>query len=140
MIERNVKKDLSTFKTKVIGPFSCRELVCVILGGSIALSVFFLLRPYILTKALIIISGCFAVPFFACGFYMPYGVPLERFVYNQIKNFFKPTVRKYKTPELVNIESSLGQITYSNKKEYKNHIKEKKNEIKELGSDYTPYD
>lgn len=142
MIEREVIKDLDTFETKLIGPFTKRQFICCIIAGLVGISGFLIMKSFILTKPLIIITGILMSPILMCGYIKPYGIPLERFVWEQLGNFFAPVNRKYETPELANIEKAIGIITYADSKEEKKikkaRIKEKKLEWQELGDDFKP--
>lgn len=77
MIEVKMTKDIRDYSPKVIGPFTGRQLVCLVIslvyGIPIMIAIPFDIIPRVLLGML-----CMA-PVLACGWVAPYGIPLERF-------------------------------------------------------------
>ena len=47
MIEIEVNQDIREYKTKLIGPFTTRQVICLILGGTTVIGAYNLLQPYL---------------------------------------------------------------------------------------------
>lgn len=184
MIRGEIIQDIKKYEPKFIGPFTIRQFVCVLISGIFVLGIYFGFKWLFTTDALVVICIIIAMPFVACGWIAPYGIPLEKFLFSLIKTkLILPSKRKYKTDaktsdigdifffdeaetnenvddiELADIESS-GTVTDTGKepnkiskelrkekkeldRQNKKADREKKRQvetaIKELGSDYKPY-
>lgn len=155
MIRGEIIQDIKKYEPKFIGPFTIRQFVCVLISGIFVLSIYFGFKWLFTTDALVVICIIVAMPFVACGWIAPYGIPLEKFLFSLIKTkLILPSKRKYKTSakasdigdvfffdeaeadenvddiELAGIESS-GTVTDTNKDSSKTS-KELKKEKKEL--------
>lgn len=96
-IEREILKDIQSYKPKFIGPFTLRNLAGIGLSLAIGLPTFFFLNQYFIKTFSFFISALLATPICACGFCEIYGLPLEKFIYTVIKTFlFSPRQRKFK--------------------------------------------
>lgn len=86
MIYVEMTDDIRRYKTKFVGPFTKRQLVCVGLALLIGLPVFFGIPGTTDTK--LIASCVVALPIGMCGFATMDGSPLEiialRFIYSKI--------------------------------------------------------
>lgn len=99
MIERNIPKDITKYEAKLIGPFTTRQVVCYIPGIIIAIGVNLVLYKVIGDLSLLV-SIILATPFFLCGSWKPYGIPLEKFAKKIIVGaLIAPSKRKYKTDD-----------------------------------------
>lgn len=121
MIETKIPKDIRVYKTKVIGPFTLRQTVCVILaaGVDVLLCIFFFRRMGIALDI--------AFPFFVLidtpillFTREPYGIPMEKYLVNVLwKNIVKPTRRKEITKLYDRVESFSARDCKRSKKRVK---------------------
>lgn len=100
MVEVEMTKDIREREPKIIGFFTKRQLLCLLLGAIVAVPVALLVPFDTMGK---VMAGSVAVcPFAACGWVSVYDMKLEQFVVQAIKtSFIYPVKRKYK------IESSV---------------------------------
>lgn len=131
MVEREVLKDINSYKTKFIGPFTFRQFVCTVLGSIVAITLFFLLRIVFIDKFCVLLAGICSIPFFVCGYWAPYNIPFEKFVVQYIKmSILTPKNRKYKTDNSYDfIREPKRAYTDKDLKKLK---KERQQEIKEM--------
>ena len=98
-VERKINKDIANYKTKLIGPFTLRQIVCLV--PAIGVAVLFLwglkdVFPSI--EARIYMTIPVAVPFILFGWVKIYNQPLEKFLKTALVSMFlSPAKRKYKT-------------------------------------------
>lgn len=99
MIETKVPKDIRRYKTKLIGPFSTRQLICFAVAVVVDILVYLcILGPLELSLNTVIYVIIFLdIPIFAFIF-EPMGVPMEIYLKNvMVKSFIYPAKRKVKT-------------------------------------------
>ena len=130
MIERNIPRDIAKYETKLLGPFTTRQIVCMVPGFGLAIGAYFLFKDSLGELALFV-SVCLAIPFLLAGWWKPYGIPFEKYFINVfIRNFLSPTKRKYKT-ECVGVEDLEEEINIKVIKN-KNKSRSKNPDFKEL--------
>lgn len=97
MIEMEMPKDIRKFKTKLIGPLTLRETICV----GLTVGIGYLLRRYTVglpDDIRNLLTIVIASPILACGWLTPYGLPFEQYaVVFLFSTFLSPKQRKYKT-------------------------------------------
>ena len=98
MIEMKIPKEISRYEAKAIGPFTLRQLVCLLIFVPIGGGLYYLTVPYVGTST----AGFFVLPFglaaWAFGWYKPYGLKFEKYLKTVfINSFVAPTKRPYKT-------------------------------------------
>ena len=93
MIEVEMSRDIREFAPKVIGPFTSRQIIC--LGIALAYAgPFMLLATFIPLNIRIFAGMAMATPAVACGWIQLYGLPLEQFIAECVRNMFmKPRKR-----------------------------------------------
>ena len=97
-IERKIPKDISKYESKLIGPFTTRQVVFGIPGLGLGIGCFFLLQPYLSNDVNFFIDLVVALPFLCCGWIKIHGVPFEKFVSIVfVSMFLSPKHRKYHT-------------------------------------------
>lgn len=106
MIEIEINKDISKHEAKLIGSFTTRQTICMV----IAVLVFIGIRKIVPTMfpddirnflCLIVIT-----PILAVGWIKPYGLHFEKFVATVfVTNVLAPKIRKYKTKNMFDIEN-----------------------------------
>lgn len=98
MIEIEIPKDILRFKTKLIGPFTARQFVCVALGAAVTFPAYMILKEYFIRDVVLLGVMLILAPFILCGFVTLYGLPFEKYAMIFIRNNFRaPTKRPYKT-------------------------------------------
>lgn len=97
MLEIEMSKDIRDFQPRILGPFTKRQIVCVVLG----ISVVAILLPIVKIEDIalrVLVLALFAVPFILCGWVTLFGMPLEQFALQVLKStILAVPVRKYKT-------------------------------------------
>lgn len=98
MIEIRITKELGNYEPKFVGPFTLRQLICVVVGVPICFFIYSKLSP-ILTPD---VAGFFcifpaAIAVFI-GWIKPYGMKTEKFIQSMFINMVvAPANRKYMT-------------------------------------------
>ena len=80
MIETKMPKDIRAYKTKLIGPFTGRQAICVVIAG-IVFIIFYacIAQPFHLPQEYIFYVGLpLVIPILAFGWYEPNGMKLEK--------------------------------------------------------------
>lgn len=94
----SVPKDLTNIKTKFMGNFTKRQVVCFGLGALAGFPTYFLVRGIAGTTGGFYALIAVMLPFFLFGMVEKNGMPLEKYVKYFIQHkFVNPPVRVYKT-------------------------------------------
>lgn len=143
MIQVEMTDDIRRFQTKFMGPFTKRQLICLIIGGLCAVPVLTLLDIEIKKRAFVALF--FAMPAIICGFAKFDGVNPEvlalRCIYRMLyprrvfknENEYRPYLKQIKKERENNMISQMskrerksylklkskGRVKYSQKREYK---------------------
>ncbi len=101
MIEIRITKELGNYEPKFVGPFTLRQLICVVVGVPVCFLIYSKLSP-ILTSD---IAGFFCVFPAALavliGWIKPYGMKMEKFIQSMFINMvIAPANRKYRTENI----------------------------------------
>lgn len=125
MIEIEVNQDIREYKTKLIGPFTTRQVICLILGGTTVIGAYNLLQPYLTSDTTTFVCMILAVPFILMsGIFEPHGMKMEDFLRASFVSLvLSPTVRKYE------LENSYNKHLMEERKKKKKK-KRKKSKIK----------
>ena len=116
MIEAKVPKDIRSYKTKVAGPLSFRQLICFGICVVVDVAIFFLIQqPHEYPMS----SFLYIYIFIDCIIFSftlePSGMPMEVYLKNvMVKNFFYPTKRRVKTD--FSTETEKVELTNAEKK------------------------
>lgn len=125
MIETKVPKDIRKFKGKAIGPFTFRQVICLVIAIVVDLTVYsFLLRDSNLgTDTVMMILMTCALPILI--FIMePNGMKMEVYLRKVLyKNILFPTKRKNKTDLSVPPKKKTENEIKAINKEYQERIK-----------------
>lgn len=98
MIEIRITKEIGNYEPKFIGPFTLRQIVCIIIAAPICYFIFKTLSPVFTPD----VAGFFcAIPAGVAalfGWVKPYGMKTEKFLQSVwINMFIAPTHRRYKS-------------------------------------------
>lgn len=132
MIEVEMSDDIRKYETKTLGPFTTKQLVCIVISLIYSIPIALLTPVSIINKFLI--GAALAIPCILCGYIKVNGTPLEvmifRFAY---LSFLTPSKRKFivQNPYRKHIENmkkaeekeAFDKLT---KKEKKKVLKEQK--------------
>jgi hypothetical protein len=130
-IEREILKDITEYEAHLIGPLTIRQTVCVVAGSAIAVPVYWGLSKFFVDDISVILAVLTGLPFWAAGFWKPYGVPLEKFAFYLLQLYFLcPTNRKYKTD---NLYKKLEEPKFVPKKISRKEKKALKQEMEQWG-------
>lgn len=125
MIEIEVNQDIREYKTKLIGPFTTRQVICLILGGTTVIGAYNLLQPYLTSDTTTFVCMILAVPFILMsGIFEPHGMKMEDFLRASFVSLvLSPTVRKYELENSYNKQLMEEQKKKKKKKRKKSKIK-----------------
>lgn len=135
MIQVQVPKDIRKFQTKAIGPFTLRQVVCLILGIVPAVLVAILVPLGIEYK--ILIGMIFAIPIWLCGFLKIDGATPEVYVIRLIYKYFLTSPKRkvkyentyreaFKSLKKKEEKEKLLQMTVKERKRYIKESRQKK--------------
>lgn len=125
MIEIEVNQDIREYKTKLIGPFTTRQVICLILGGTTVIGAYNLLQPYLTSDTTTFVCMILAVPFILMsGIFEPHGMKMEDFLKASFVSLvLSPTVRKYELENSYNKQLMKERKKKKKKKRKKSKIK-----------------
>lgn len=96
MIEVPMTDDIRKYQPKVLGPFSLRQLVCVILAMAAAIPLWKVI-PFELSDKVLVLC-IIVLPILACGRAKMDGLPFEKLIFRILYFYLLvPRKRKYKT-------------------------------------------
>ncbi|WP_022754070.1 PrgI family protein [Butyrivibrio fibrisolvens] len=139
MIEVNVPEDIRKFEPTVVGPFTTRQALSLAATAGLVYTVYMIEKAMgIQDPAQVPVFLIFAVPPMLCGWFKPYGMHFEKFIFKAFReNILSPSKRKY---VVENMWDTI--IEEENKDKEKNKVEGKAltaNEIKELPEEMRPY-
>lgn len=125
MLETQIPKDIRKYESKLVGPFTLRQLICFIIACLVAYIVFKIAKPLAGSNTAVSICFISVIPVIAFGWIKPYGMQLEKFLQTAfISNVLAPKHRKYKTKNGFRMaETKLHKM---DDKSYKKRIKYEK--------------
>lgn len=98
MVEREILRDSGQYEAKLIAGFTPRNVACIILGSLVTIPVGLILSKTFVKELYVPVAAACGAPFFLCGWWKPYGVPLEKFFMTVFKTMIlSPAKRKYQT-------------------------------------------
>lgn len=98
MIEIRVTNEIGGYEPKIIGPFTGRQLLCVVPGAVICYFIISKLAPILTIDACIPFCAIPAVIGWGIGWCEPYGMKMEKFIQAIfITRVLAPSIRRYKT-------------------------------------------
>lgn len=97
-VEIKIPKEIRKYEAKAVGPFTLRQLICLLICMPICVGLYILVKPYIgvdLAGFIVILPAAVGWLF---GWYKPYGMPFEKYMKTVFVNsFLAPAKRVYKT-------------------------------------------
>lgn len=97
-IEMKIPKEINKYEAKAVGPFTLRQLICLLICLPICVGLFILVKPYVgvdLAGFIVIAPASVGWLF---GWCKPYGMKFEKYMQTVfINSFLAPTKRLYKT-------------------------------------------
>lgn len=118
MIEAKVPKDIRSYKTKVVGPLSFRQLICFAICIAVDVLIYIFIQraneyPMNTFLYVYVILDCLIFSFTL----EPSGMPMEVYIKTvMLKNFFYPTKRRAKN-EFVITNETKKPLTNAEKKQ-----------------------
>lgn len=96
MIEIKIPKEIRKYKEKVVGGLTLRQLIAVIITGSIVIPLYIFLKNIIGHQPTSYIVMFISIPFLLLGFYEKDGLKFEKYIVYFMKFYFLvPQKRKY---------------------------------------------
>ena len=115
MIEIHINKDVGSYEAKLIGPFTARQTICIVIAAPICWALYTLASPYVSPDAAGFLTAIPAGIAWCFGWLKPYGMRTEKFIQSVfINTVIAPTHRKYKT---VNVHENAFAILEKHAKE-----------------------
>ena len=134
MIKLEVPKDIRRYETKLIGPFTTRQLICFVAAVAIAFGVYTLLNGLVPRDVAFILIIIICIPLILCGWFKPYGMHFEQFAKVAFTTtFVSPAVRKYV------IENKYSTKIHDDKMAKANMKAKQKKQIKSKNPDLAAY-
>ena len=124
MIETKVPKDVRSYKTKVIGPFSLRQLICLVIAAIVDGFAYFGTQALGIELSInMLIYGVMFIDLPILAFMIEIeGLPMEVYLKNIIlKQFTAKTKRTAETR--INTKAPIKPMTKKERKEYENKQK-----------------
>ena len=122
MIEAQIPKDIRKYESKLVGPFTLRQLICFLIGCGCAFFGYKIIGPIFGSDNSVTVAFFLAIPAIAFGWVKPYGMTLEKFLQTAlISNFIAPKHRKYKIKN--GYKEATVKFHKQDKKEYKKRLK-----------------
>ena len=122
MIEAQIPKDIRKYESKLVGPFTLRQLICFLIGCGCAFLGYKIIGPIFGSDNSVTVAFFLAIPAIAFGWVKPYGMTLEKFLQTAlISNFIAPKHRKYKIKNAY--KETAVKFHKQDKKEYKKRLK-----------------
>lgn len=138
-IEIEIPKDITKYESKLIGPFTTRQTLCLVPAVALAVLVFVGLKSYVSQTLLIGLLMVCVAPFLLFGWYKPYGLPLEKFLKTAfISNVLAPKARKYKTENTIIVEDD-EEISENNKNKQNKNKKNANKKQHKPSQNYVAY-
>lgn len=125
MIETKVPKDVRSYKTKIIGPFTLRQILCIVAAALLDIFVYFIISTLeIKLNATMVIYGVVLINLPVLAFIIePQGMPMEKFIQKVLLvNFTKPAKRR------------VENLLYEDQKKDAMTKKEMKERMRKIGS------
>ena len=122
----NINAEIGNYKERVVGNYTLRQVICLILALVIGATTYFYLQIQSDIKQFIVMFT--TLPVIAIGFYSYQGVTCEKYIYYMLREFFLPQKRPF-LPEYELVKNALREneeITDNDKKTIK-AIKKRKN-------------
>lgn len=90
MIEAKVPKDIRSYKTKMVGPLTLRQFLCIFIIGIMDFAIYsYIIKPlHINIDLLVYIFMFLDLPIAAFGWIEPMNMPLEKYLRKIIVNLF----------------------------------------------------
>jgi len=117
-IEIKITKELGNYKPRLLGPFTARQVLCLLIAAPIAMKIYTGLGD-IVTKD---VAGFFVFPIGAIAWFFgwkePYGMPAEQFLKSIFVNvLLAPQHRKYKIENTFEALEKIGKDIEKKEKE-----------------------
>ena len=126
MLETKVPKDIRKYKTKLMGPFTWRQLICIVISLTVDILLFFLLCSMLNVPLNIFIYILIFIDVPIMAFTLePYGIRMEKYLKNVLlTSFLYPTKRIHKTELIKQEVTTLSNKELKKKKKlYKKNLK-----------------
>lgn len=97
-VEIKIPKEIKKYEAKAVGPFTLRQLICLLICMPICVGLFILVKPFVgvdLAGFIIMLPAAVGWLF---GWYKPYGMKFEKYMQTVfINSCLAPAKRVYKT-------------------------------------------
>ncbi|MGE5329887.1 MAG: PrgI family protein [Deltaproteobacteria bacterium] len=112
----NINAEISSYKERVVGNYTLRQIICLIIALFIGVTTYFYLNIQKDIKQLTVIFT--VLPIVAIGFYSYQGVTCELYLYYMIREFVFPQKRVFlpENEELLIDDGKRGQRKDDDKK------------------------
>lgn len=119
----NINAEISNYKERVVGNYTLRQVICLVLSLTIGVITYFSLNVSKDIKQFIVIIT--VLPAIAVGFYTYQGVTFEKYIFYIIREFVLPQKRPF-ISEYDNVKYKIEEEETINDKKYPQKAKSKK--------------
>lgn len=131
-----IPRDIRQYESKLIGPFTTRQTIFIVIAAGVSILLFNLLRGHASQDLLFGVCFFAASPAVLFGFYKPYGMTMERFIMTAFtSNILAPKNRLYKSENMLLI-SPIGEDADEKAKRMKTY---KRNKHKKVDEELRPF-
>lgn len=140
MVEIEVNKDIKEFSPKLVGPFTTRQTVCLIVSGILSIIAYNTVGKLVSGDLRMYLCFIAATPGILVGWVKVYGMTFENFAKLYITTqVLSPAVRKYKTENTLFVPS-IEEINKVKKEDIKRKkIVDKFNKKRKLKPEHRAY-
>lgn len=102
MIEVPIPRDIREYEPTLVGPFTTRQVICMVVMVALVYGVYLLEKAFGVADPMQFpIFILFGIPPFLVGWYKPYGMHFEKFFIKAFReNFLAPSKRPYKVENM----------------------------------------
>lgn len=109
-ISTDVAKDPAKIKSKFIGNFTKRQIVCFGTAALVGVPIYFALKGVLGTDMAAIVMVAAMLPFFVFAMYEKNGLPAEKYFMQVVRMKFRPGIRKYRSENRFLLEDERKQM------------------------------
>lgn len=131
-MEIKINKDVGSYTPKVIGPFTTRQAVCLLIGAPVCIAIYKYASAYLPADAVSFLLIIPAAITWLFGWVKPYGIPMEKFLKSTFVNLIlAPGNRIYKTElQKEKLSPYSAQAELQKEKKVSLHKREKSHKCK----------
>lgn len=140
MIEIKIPQEINKYESKLVGPLTTRQTICVVCMAALCAGTYYILKDIINSDILYFTCFLIAIPFGIIGWYKPYGMKAEQFILAVLFDCIISSSRRiFKSPNIISsIEDKFNTsaVIEMNDKKGKKPKKQKAPDSKKIRNAY----